>query len=793
MNPPETGLEERFREMFGREAATLSGLRHPNLPVIVDYFQEQGGSYLVMEYIEGENLAQFVRHHGAMGEGEAFRNGAILLDLLAYLHRHHPPIIFRDLKPENVMRTRKGELKLIDFGLARHYVSGQRHDTVQAGSVGYAPPEQWEDLTQTDERSDIYSWGATMVFLLTGRIPNPHHPLSAMRTLAQQPSENGMRLLAECLQPVPSDRHHDALFLGKVVRDHLQELGFPPPPPPRGIDLDPAPRPRTRPPRPPVTPRGVEDLGAPPRRPSPDPASEDWPGTTSSVVTATSRSTSTTSNRARTRAVPTREMPQEPEEEGTSLFRTLGLPLLLFTVATIAILIFLLPRTRNTPSATPSSSATASVQDGVPPYRRRFTTDEDLEQGRRLYAEGRWTEAITRLDAATTRWPEDAEAHVLKQNAYIRMSGEPYVRLPYIGTFTGADGPEAYSHLYGMALGQIRINQEGGIHGRPVLLDYYDDQSSTPRCLEIARTLLQDPQVAVVLGPTTSQRTLAVAPLFNAAHVNLVAPAASAASVWSTSPYVFTASDGREPRVKAMALHATRTGKARIAVVYEATSTLSREMATIFTKEATRLGATCGDTPPFEDGATDFTPQIEAIRRQDASAVFLAEYKGAPIAQFAQALRLGGITVPIMTQAVPYARDLVEMGGDAVDGLVTTEYFHPQIDTPSMHAFMRSFQREFGEVTPPYASANSFDAFNAAVAGLGQATGRDAINAFLRATGVTLPPFEGVGGQFALGRRMDARPVWLIEVRGGRYRLLERLGPPPDATGSPSPVLNGRR
>lgn len=808
MNPPERGLEDRFREMFEREAATLSSLRHPNLPVIVDYFQERGGAFLVMEYIEGENLAQYVRQAGPLGEGEAFRHGAILLDLLVYLHRHDPPIIFRDLKPENVMRTRSGDLKLIDFGLARHYVDGQHHDTVQAGSVGYASPEQWEDLTQTDERSDIYSWGATMVFLLTGRVPNPHLPLSALRTIKQGPSVNGLQILSECLQPVPDDRHDDAAYLGKVVRRHLQELGVTPPPPPRGMAAAPSARPLDGSGRPQSTLRAPEELGAPSARTAEEghDATAESTDSSSAVGSASGRLSSTTGTRrtggpsspttdppssttssglVRTRATPTREMPREPDEERVSWLRTLGLPLLLITLATIGLLALLLPKLRGTPPPVMHSPSPNDFSAGVPPYRRRFTQDTDLEEGRRLYAAGKWTEAIARLDVATTRWPEDAEAHVLKQNAYIKMRGEPYVRLPYIGTFTGADGPEAYSHLYGMALGQIRVNQEGGIRGRRVVLDYFDDESSTTRCLEIARALLQDPQVAVVLGPTTSQRTLAVAPMFNAARVNLIAPAASAASVWSAGPYVFTASDGREPRVKAMALHATRASGARIAVVHDATSMLSREMATIFSAEASRHDSTCLDAPPYEDENTTFAPQVEFIQSHPPTAVFLSEYRGAPIARFALALRQAGVTVPIMTQAVPYARDLVEIGGTAVNGLVTTEYFHPQIDTPNMHAFMRSFRREFGDVTPPYASANSFDAFTAAVAGLEQGEGREAINAYLRATGVTRPAFEGVGGRFALGKRLDARPVWLIDVESGRYRLRERLSARPDGAGSP--------
>ena len=181
MNSPHPDMFDRFRATFVSEAETLSQLRHPNLPDISDFFEEEGQLYLVMEYVDGENLAEHVRRRGALDEREAFRIGRTLLGILAYLHQHQPPIIFRDLKPENVMITRTGRVKLIDFGLARRFAPDKRADTLPSGSVGYAAPEQWEDSGQTDARSDIYAWGATLVYLLTGKIPSPVFPMAGLR------------------------------------------------------------------------------------------------------------------------------------------------------------------------------------------------------------------------------------------------------------------------------------------------------------------------------------------------------------------------------------------------------------------------------------------------------------------------------------------------------------------------------------------------------------------------------------------------------------------------------------
>jgi serine/threonine protein kinase len=158
---------------FKREAHLLVGLNHPNLPKIQDYFADAGHWYLVMDFIEGEILETYLTHKtgGYLLVKEALDIGIQLCTVLDYLHTRQPPIIFRDLKPANVMRTPDGKLYLIDFGIARHFHPGQAKDTMALGSVGYAAPEQY-GKAQTTPRSDIYSLGAMLYQLLTGADPS---------------------------------------------------------------------------------------------------------------------------------------------------------------------------------------------------------------------------------------------------------------------------------------------------------------------------------------------------------------------------------------------------------------------------------------------------------------------------------------------------------------------------------------------------------------------------------------------------------------------------------------------
>jgi WD40 repeat protein len=160
---------------FTREALMLASLSHPNLPRIYEQFTESGRWYLVMDFIEGETLEEYLHRtsHGYLPLSEVLDIGIQLCAVLDYLHTRFTPIIFRDLKPANVMRTSKGHLYLIDFGIARHFKPGQTTDTIALGSPGYAAREQYSKAqTQTTPRSDIYSLGATLHQLLTSDDPS---------------------------------------------------------------------------------------------------------------------------------------------------------------------------------------------------------------------------------------------------------------------------------------------------------------------------------------------------------------------------------------------------------------------------------------------------------------------------------------------------------------------------------------------------------------------------------------------------------------------------------------------
>jgi len=162
-------------EYFAREADTLAQLKHQAIPAITDRFDDQNRHYLVMEYVEGRNLEEELAARAEpLPEGLVIDIARQLCDVLAYLHGHEPPIVYRDMKPSNVMLTPKGRVMLVDFGIARLFKAARKGTMI--GTLGFAPPEQYQG--NVDPRSDIYSLAATMHYVLTGRDPEKFPPFS---------------------------------------------------------------------------------------------------------------------------------------------------------------------------------------------------------------------------------------------------------------------------------------------------------------------------------------------------------------------------------------------------------------------------------------------------------------------------------------------------------------------------------------------------------------------------------------------------------------------------------------
>lgn len=212
-------VEERSQAIqnFLAEATILSRLNHPNLPAFTDFFTEDSRHFLVMEYVEGQTLEELLDIRGGpFSERQVLGWARQLCDVLEYLHSQQPPVIFRDMKPGNIMLMRNGRIKLIDFGIARLFRQSSAQDTQTLGTPGFAPPEQY-GIAQTDERSDIYSLAMTLFQLMTNTLPETGFGLQNIHSTHPNISPAVAHALEKATSLKPEERYESIVVFRRAL------------------------------------------------------------------------------------------------------------------------------------------------------------------------------------------------------------------------------------------------------------------------------------------------------------------------------------------------------------------------------------------------------------------------------------------------------------------------------------------------------------------------------------------------------------------------------------------------
>lgn len=201
---------EAVRKSIENEISIMKKLNHPYLPSIVDVIDYMDSFLIVMDYVQGNTLLQLLREYGKATVENVVDWCSQLCDVLGYLHSREPAVIYRDVKPGNIMLRPDGTIALIDFGIAREYKYENYEDTTCLGTYGYAAPEQFGGLGQTDGRTDIYSLGMTAWHLLTGINPcEAVCDISDIRRVRPDITEGMANILIKCTQKNPDDRYNN--------------------------------------------------------------------------------------------------------------------------------------------------------------------------------------------------------------------------------------------------------------------------------------------------------------------------------------------------------------------------------------------------------------------------------------------------------------------------------------------------------------------------------------------------------------------------------------------------------
>ncbi len=222
----ETRDNKLLKESLETEIYTLKKLKHPNLPSVVEVIEQQDEYLVIMDYIEGISLENLLAEQEVLDEEQVVRYAIQLCDVLGYLHTRKPPIIYRDMKPSNIVLKPDGTIVLIDFGTAREFKENAAGDTNNLGTRGYAAPEQFGKKGQTDARTDIFCLGMTLYQLLTA-----DNPTEVPYGLGQNGGRNSKlsmelgKIINKCIQKNPSDRFQSADELMQALL-HYREYGL---------------------------------------------------------------------------------------------------------------------------------------------------------------------------------------------------------------------------------------------------------------------------------------------------------------------------------------------------------------------------------------------------------------------------------------------------------------------------------------------------------------------------------------------------------------------------------------
>jgi serine/threonine protein kinase/ABC-type branched-subunit amino acid transport system substrate-binding protein len=582
---------------FKREVALLAHIDHPLVPSVTDHFQEGTRYFMVQEYVEGENLEEYMSRLGQpMRERNVLLYASEILDVLDYLSLQNPPIVHRDIKPANIIISDKDkQAHLVDFGIARVDIArnAQRRQTSALGTPGYAPPEQYQG--NADPRSDLYALAATLHYLLTNRDPRGFPPFNypPVRTLNPQLSVDIERVLKRALTNDIHLRYQNAAAMKRDIDEILRlrygisgslntyTLGA------TGATV------------------GANGSGAPINKP-------DSNDLTSLPTVAASAAPATPIPVSQTPAVPLVSPPSLPSQgqrrRPRLMYIALAVLLLLILLGAggFAAFVYVHNNMHNGIGVTKVGNEYIGISDGTFVFDSTLPDAQLKQQAAALLKQSNSdvNGAISLLNQAIGQASNDAEAHIYLEDLRVQASGSPYITI-VVGTMLSGDSGAVQvgrDDLQGAYVAQKEFNDGAKLHGGvKIRLLIASSGSQTPYATQVAQQIVQlaqsDKTFVGVMGWPYSSRALAVVQTLGAAHIPMVSQTASSDQLTNISPYFFRVAPSNSIQGIAGAHYIEQVLHAHTVALFEDqtdpySQSLAQDFATQFQHDGNRIVAT---------------------------------------------------------------------------------------------------------------------------------------------------------------------------------------------------------
>ncbi|HEX8846607.1 MAG TPA: ABC transporter substrate-binding protein [Pyrinomonadaceae bacterium] len=720
--------EERLRKQFEREARLLAKLRHPAMTRVSDHFEESDGQFLVMDFIPGTDLWEMLQHRDSpFPTAEVLKWADQLLDALDYLHTQEPPIIHRDIKPQNLKLTGRGQVILLDFGLAKGF-GGNLSRLTSTGSIfgytpNYAPLEQIQG-TGTSPRSDLYSLSATLYHLLTN-IPPPDALTRATASVSEEPDP---------LRPANELSSQVTPALAAVLK--------------RAMALNPNQRPAS----------SAEMRQA--------------------LLEANNLPAQMEQREAATVLLPPTIASPPPTEKAQEQQGPVNLPPTVASVET--------QKSRPSPQTLPSPPIQTTPASAITPLTTPFA--QPPSRSSRLpwiiaSLVGLLIVGVIAFIALRNSSDSDSSAtnNSSKGDSVAGGSVNPVVQSSgpiLVGVFTDLSGPTSslgQSTINGIRTAADEVNAAGGINGRQIELAIEDNQGESAKAATDVAKLINQDRVIALLGDVASTNTLAAAPTAQAAHVPLISPASTNPKVAQIGDYIFRASFVDPFQGEAMAKFAVNTLKARrAAILLDINSDYSKGLRDSFKQSFTKLGGSFVAEQSYMGRDSDFSAQLNSIRSSNPDVIYLPGFYH-NVGLIAKQARQLGINVPILGGDGWDSPQLWDIGGDALNGSFITNHYAVDDPSPAVQKFVTAYKARYSS-SPDAIAALAYDAMMLLADALRRAgtTGgpklRDAI--------AQTKNFNGVTGSITINAERNAvKPVAILELRNRQFVYKETIQP----------------